>query len=89
MLTIDKSHSIDSDIVIISCATTQSEMAKDVQKLAVAITRAKKKLVVVGDIGRLAMVGPVNQIIEIVRNQGWIQHIENISDELEGYLPPT
>ena len=64
-------------------------MAKDVQKLAVAITRAKKKLVVVGDIGRLAEVGPVNQIIEIIRNQGWIQHIENISDELEGYLPPA
>ena len=50
VLTIDKAQGIDCDIVIISCTKQTSEkgmLLRDFKRLNVAITRAKKKLILI------------------------------------------
>ncbi len=51
VLTIDKCQGIDCDIVILSCTKQtpdQGVLLKDLKRLNVALTRAKKMLVVIG-----------------------------------------
>ena len=51
VLTIDKAQGIDCDIVIISCAKQTGDsgvLLRDLKRLNVALTRAKKKLVMIG-----------------------------------------
>ena len=51
VLTIDKAQGIDSDVVLISCVKQTGDkgvLLKDLKRLNVAITRAKKMLIVVG-----------------------------------------
>lgn len=50
-LTIDKAQGIDCDVIIISCTKQTGEkgiLLKDLRRLCVAITRAKKLLVIIG-----------------------------------------
>lgn len=51
VLTIDKCQGIDCDIVILSCSKQtgdQGFLLKDLKRLNVALTRAKKMLIVIG-----------------------------------------
>ena len=51
ILTIDKAQGIDCDIVIISCTKQTPDkgvLLKDLKRLNVALTRAKKKLILIG-----------------------------------------
>ena len=90
VLTIDKSQGIDCDIVIISCTKQTSEkgvLLKDLKRLNVAITRAKKKLVIIGAEKYLKDIKPMDQIIEKLNNEGWVQELNSFDDQLKSYLP--
>ncbi len=67
VLTIDKSQGIDCDIVIISCTKQTADkgvLLKDLKRLNVAITRAKKKLIIIGTEKYLKEIKPLDKIIE-------------------------
>lgn len=74
MLTIDKAQGIDSEIIIISCAKQTSErgiLLKDLKRLNVAITRAKKKLIVIGSEKYLKDIKPLDKIIAKLKEEKW------------------
>ena len=69
VLTIDRAQGMDCDIVIISCCKQTGDkgiLLKDLKRLNVAITRAKKKLIIVGSLGYLQVIKPWDQICEVV-----------------------
>jgi len=66
VLTIDKAQGIDCDIVIISFAKQTGDkgvLLKDIKRLNVAITRAKKKLILIGAAKYLKEISPVDKVI--------------------------
>ncbi len=69
-LTIDKAQGIDCDVIIISCTKQTGELGvllKDLKRLNVAITRAKKLLVIVGSEQYLEQIKPWDQITNIIK----------------------
>lgn len=74
VLKIDKSQGIDCDIVIISCTKQTPDrgvLLKDLKRLNVAITRAKKKLIIIGTERYLKDIKPLDKIIEKLQKEGW------------------
>jgi len=70
VMTIDKAQGADCDIVIISCTKWTGEkgvLLTDLKRLNVAITRAKKKLIIVGTEKYLREIDPWDKIISIVK----------------------
>ena len=66
MLTIDKAQGLDSEIVIISCTKQTPEkgqLLRDLKRVNVAITRAKKMLILIGTEEYLSDVKPLDQIV--------------------------
>ena len=68
ILTIDKAQGIDSDVVIISCCKQTNQkgiLLKDLKRLNVSITRAKKKLIIIGTLQYLKEIKPWDKLIEM------------------------
>ena len=90
VLTIDKAQGIDCDIVIISCTKQTGDkgvLLKDLKRLNVALTRAKKKLILIGTHQYLKEIKPLDRIIEKMQDEGWEQELNNFDDQLITYLP--
>lgn len=90
VLTIDKAQGIDCDIVIISCTKQTSDkgvLLRDFKRLNVAITRAKKKLVLIGTHKYLTQISPLDEIIAKIDKEGWTKEITKFDDQMKSYLP--
>ena len=90
MLTIDKAQGIDCDIVIISLTKQTGDkgvLLKDLRRLNVAITRAKKKLIMIGTHEYLKKIEPLDRILDKMEKEGWVQSLTNFDDQLKSYLP--
>ena len=59
---------------------------KDLKRLNVAITRAKKKLVLIGTEKYLKEIKPLDKIIEKLQHEGWEQELNSFDDQLKSYL---
>lgn len=75
--TIDKFQGKDSDFVIISLVRSNisgnvGELLKDWQRLNVAFTRAKKKLILVGSAGTILNNPPFRKLAELIQERGWL-----------------
>ena len=78
--TIDKFQGKDSDFVIISLVrsnTTRNvgELLKDWQRLNVAFTRAKKKLLLVGSAGTILENPTFKKLADLIRERNWLIEI--------------
>ncbi len=62
-------------------------MLRDLKRLNVAITRAKKKLILIGTEKYLKEIKPLDKIIEKIRSEGWEQELNTFDDQLKSYLP--
>jgi len=90
VLTIDKSQGIDADIVIISCTKQTSEkgvLFKDLKRLNVALTRAKKKLIIIGAEKYLKDISPMDMIVRKLNEENWVEEVCTFDDQLKSYLP--
>ena len=52
-----------------------------------AITRAKKKLILIGAEKYLREIKPLDKIIEKLKEEGWEQELNSFDDQLKSYLP--
>lgn len=83
VLTIDRAQGVDADIVIISCTKQTAEkglLLTDIKRLNVAITRAKKKLVIVGTRKYLEEVRPLSEIIGVMIEKGFGTEVCSFDD---------
>ena len=91
VLTIDKCQGIDCDIVLLSCAkqtpADQGFLLKDLKRLNVALTRAKKLLVIIGTEHYLKEVSPLDRIIQKFINEGWTEELNKFDGQAVSYLP--
>ena len=53
---------------------------KDLKRLNVALTRAKKKLILIGTEGYLKEIKPLDKILEKMQAEGWEQELNNFDD---------
>lgn len=77
ILTIDKSQGRDKKCIIVSMTRSNSnqqagELMKDWQRLNVAITRAKQKLILLGSLRTLGSSGSFREMFELMGSKGWI-----------------
>lgn len=76
VLTIDKSQGIERDLIIISfCKVNkynQSQHLENLERLNVAFTRAKKKIICIGDFSVLVNYENLRKFLEIFWNNNWI-----------------
>jgi DNA replication ATP-dependent helicase Dna2 len=83
VMTIDKAQGIDSDIVIISLTKQTGDkgvLLKDLKRLNVALTRAKKKLILIGTHEYLKVIKPLDKILQKMHEEGWEQEVNNFDD---------
>ena len=69
--------------MIISCTKQTADkgvLLKDLKRLNVAITRAKKKLVIIGTEKYLKEIKPLDKIIEKLQHEGWEQELNSFDD---------
>ena len=62
-------------------------MLSDIKRLNVAITRAKKKLVIVGTRKYLEEVHPLSDIIGFIVEKGFRTEVCSFDDQMRSYLP--
>lgn len=89
-MTIDKAQGIDCDIVIISCTKQTNEkgmLLRDLKRLNVALTRAKKKLIMIGTHEYLKQITPFDKILEKIDGEGWSKEINTFDNQMKTYLP--
>lgn len=87
MLTIDKCQSADSDIVLLSCGKQINETAaKDLKRIGVALSKARKMLVIIGTEEYLKDVAPLEKVLGKMRAEGWVQEISNFDTHMLSYL---
>ena len=90
VLTIDKAQGLDSEIVIISCTKQTPEkgqLLRDLKRVNVAITRAKKMLILIGTEEYLSDVKPLDQIVIKMKEQEWAVSVPGFDDQMKSYLP--
>lgn len=78
--TIDKFQGKDSDFVIISLVRSNltgnvGELLKDWQRLNVAFTRAKKKLLLVGSAGTILENPTFKILTELIQERNWMLNV--------------
>ena len=59
---------------------------KDLKRLNVALTRAKKKLILIGTEGYLKEIKPLDKILEKMQAEGWEQELERTAEEMRDRL---
>ena len=79
--TIDKYQGKDSDFVIISLVRSNpngniGELLNDWQRLNVAFTRAKKKLILIGSLGTVLENSSFRKLKELVNERDWLINLE-------------
>ena len=62
-------------------------LLKDLKRLNVAITRAKKKLIFIGTHTYLKEIKQFGQIIEKIEKEGWDEELNIFDDQFKSYLP--
>ena len=90
-MTIDKAQGKECDIVIFSC-TVQSQFGSskpltDRKRLNVAITRAKKQLIIIGTETFLRDIDAIGDIVSILRRKKWCLELEHFGEMMKAYLP--
>ena len=89
LLTADQSQGRDKDVILVSFTRANyspscpikaeaaggvtGELLNDLRRLNVTLTRAKKKLVLVGHASTLQASGVVKPLLELVRRLGWVR----------------
>lgn len=79
--TIDKYQGKDSDFVIISLVRSNpngniGELLTDWQRLNVAFTRAKKKLILIGSLGTVLENSAFRKLKELIDERDWLINLE-------------
>ena len=62
-------------------------LLSDLKRLNVAITRAKKKLILIGTEAFLNEIKPFDQICAKLNQNGWGQELNSFDHQLTTYLP--
>lgn len=80
VITIDKSQGIEKDIIIISFVKVDalSRILSDIQRINVAFTRAKRKLIIVGLFDILNQVSFLNEYMKIIQRNGWVREVRSV-----------
>ncbi|KAH3729877.1 hypothetical protein DPMN_055855, partial [Dreissena polymorpha] len=83
--TVDQYQGRDKDIIIISFVMSSScekekpgELLKDVRRLNVAVTRARYKLILVGNVSTLRQYGPLDHLLNILAADQQISFVDRI-----------
>lgn len=79
--TIDKYQGKDSDFVVISLVRSNpngniGELLTDWQRLNVAFTRAKKKLILIGSLGTVLENSAFRKLKELIDERDWLINLE-------------
>ena len=77
VLTVDKCQGRDKDVVLLSLVRSNDEQAagnllRDWRRLNVAITRAKKKLVLIGSQKTLRTIAHFAQLFDLMSQKQWL-----------------
>jgi len=84
--TVDGFQGREKEIIIISLVRSNPEeeigFLDDIRRLNVAITRAKRKLIIVGDIGTLGKHDIYTRLINYIKENGTLTDINKIEEEL-------
>ena len=77
VLTVDKCQGRDKDVVLLSLVRSNTEynagnLLRDWRRLNVAITRAKKKLVMVGSQSTLRTIPQFAQLLQLMSDRQWV-----------------
>ena len=77
VLTVDKCQGRDKDVVLLSLVCSNSEhnagnLLKDWRRLNVAITRAKKKLILIGSQQTLRAIPHFAQLLDLMAHKRWL-----------------
>jgi DNA replication ATP-dependent helicase Dna2 len=80
-LTIDKAQGRDKELVIVSLVKSNErqdpgKLLKDLRRVNVAITRAKTKLILLGDASTLKNLELFSGILQFMRSKGWILPVQ-------------
>jgi DNA replication ATP-dependent helicase Dna2 len=78
--TIDRCQGRDWEVIVLSLvrsndAKLTGEILTDWRRLNVAVSRAKKKLVVIGDIMTLSGVPILYEMIKLMKKNNWVQQL--------------
>jgi len=78
--TVDKLQGTDRDCIIISMVRSNAEgkigdLLQDRRRINVAVSRAKKKLIIVGSAGTLAKAGATGELVALMEQRGWLQRL--------------
>ena len=77
VLTIDKCQGRDKDVVLLSLVRNNAELnagnlLRDWRRLNVAITRAKKKLILIGSRKTLRTIPQFAELLQLMSNRQWL-----------------
>lgn len=75
--TVDKLQGTDRDCIVISMVRSNAEgkigdLLQDRRRINVAVSRAKKKLIIVGSAGTLAEAGATGDLVKLMQQRGWL-----------------
>lgn len=79
VLTIDKAQGIDDDLIVMCCSERnlkQMELLNNWKRVNVALTRAKKKLLLIGSVEKLKGLKFMNSIIVLLERKNWVYDFE-------------
>ena len=78
ILTIDKSQGTEKEMIIISFVKTnkKTKILKDIQRINVAFTRSKSKLIIIGLLEYLETVDKLKNYMEVIKEKKWVYEIK-------------
>lgn len=82
VITIDKSQGMEKDIIIVSMVkeSENTRILKDINRINVAFTRPKYKLIIVGRFEVLKMVDELNKYLDVIEKKNWKCEISYLSE---------
>lgn len=87
IFTADRSQGRDKSVILISLVRSNKnqkvgELLKDWRRINVAFTRAKKKLIVIGDKQTLKEAEMLNDFLGLMDEKGWVMKLKEGDDEI-------